>query len=88
MNYTDSIEAEVVEYLQADHVAWESFKVETDLIESGWLDSLLVMDLVRFIQSRFGVTMAPGDINPDNLRSVKCLALYVSGKLAQSSDAA
>ena len=88
MRSADSIEAVLVDYLQADHVAWEAFSVDTDLIESGWLDSLLVMDLVRFVQSRFRVTMAPGDIAPSNLRSIKCLAQYVSGKLSATADAA
>lgn len=88
MSSTDAIEAAVVGYLQAGHVASGSFGVETDLIQSGLLDSLLVMDLVRFIQSRFGVTMSPGDITPKNLRSVHCLALYVSDRLSTLADAA
>jgi acyl carrier protein len=88
MSSVDSIETALVDYLQADHVAWEAFGVETDLIESGWLDSLLVLDLVRFVQSRFAITMTPGDITPGNLRSVKCLARYITGKLTHTADAA
>jgi acyl carrier protein len=88
MNSTDTIEAAIVDYLQTEHIARSSFGVETDLIQAGWLDSLLVMDLVRFVQSRFGVAMAPGDINPDNLRSVRCLARCVSCKLPAMARAA
>ena len=88
MNPAVSIEFVLVEYLQADHAAWGPFGAETDLIESGWLDSLAVMDLVCFIKSRFAVGMAPNDINPHNLRNVKCMARYISERLSQSANAA
>ena len=88
MNSADSIESMLVDYLQTDHLARGPLDVDTDLIVSGWLDSLLVMDLVCFVESRFKIRMAPGDITPRNLRSVKCLARYVSENLAGLADAA
>jgi acyl carrier protein len=84
----DAIESVLVDYLQTNHVGQGPLGVHTDLIDSGWLDSLLVMDLVCFIESRFGVRMTATDISPGNLRNVKCLAECISRKQARSADAA
>lgn len=87
MSFADSIESVLIDYLQSNRVARGSLSATTDLIDSGWLDSLLVMDLVCFIEARYKIETAPADINPSNLRTVKCLASYVSGKLSHSADA-
>jgi acyl carrier protein len=38
----------------------------TDLLDSALLDSLMLTDLVLFIQTEFGVVMGPEDITRDN----------------------
>ncbi len=88
MNPVNSIESTLVEYLRADHAAWGPINAETDLIESGWLDSLAVMDLVCFIKSRFGIGMMPCDISPLNLRNVRCMTRYISERLPRSANVA
>ena len=88
MSSTESIELILVEYLQADHAASGPIKAETDLIDSGWLDSLAVMDLVCFIKSRFGIGMTPDDINPHNLRTAACMTRFISESLSRSAEAA
>jgi acyl carrier protein len=82
MEETASIAADIHDYLrQSAHVNDSSFEIDTDLIETDQLDSLVVMDLVCFVESRFGVRMDPQDVNPRNLQSVGRLARYVHTQL-------
>ncbi len=60
----------------------EAPSAETDLIESGLLDSLLVVELVVALEKRFGVHISFDDIEFDNFRSVKSIAEYASQRAA------
>ena len=84
----DAIRAVLIDYLQATRGTEEPIRGETDLLESGMLDSLLVMDLVCFLEARFQVRMQPSDVRPHNLRSVSRLATYVQERLPRGSNAA
>ena len=48
----------------------------------GIIDSLGVVELVEFVQSRFGVRVDQQEVVPDNFDSVSRLAAYVRRKLA------
>jgi acyl carrier protein len=82
------IERMLVQYLQSHHLVRGPIDRQTDLIESGQLDSMVVMDLVGFVASSFGIEMSPGEISPDNLRSVARLARFVVATSRVSGEAA
>ena len=86
MSTTDEIAAILVDYLRSAPEG--PIDADTDLLHSGRLDSLLVMDLVCFLEIRFRIKMQPADVNPNNLRSVWCLAQYVQARLLGTADAA
>jgi len=88
MNDDRTIERMLVQYLRDHHLVRAPVDRETDLIESGQLDSLVVMDLVCFVASRFGIEMSPREISPDNLRSVERLARFVAENARRSGEAA
>ena len=88
MTNADPIITVLIDYLQSAPGTQDPIRVETDLLESGRLDSLLVMDLVCFLEARFQIRMQPADINPDNLRTVRCLAHYVRTRFSPAADAA
>ncbi len=62
------------------------FSQQTDLQDSddifalGFVNSLFAMQLVTFIESRFGVTIEDEDLDIDNFRSVNALADLVERK--------
>ncbi len=64
------------------------FRKETDLpgaeslIERGIVDSTGVLELVAFLESRFGIEVADGDIVPAHLDSIDAIVRYVAGKTA------
>lgn len=50
------------------------------LIESGIIDSTGVLELVAFLEERFGLTIADADIVPANLDSVNAIAAFAHAK--------
>ena len=46
---------------------------QTDLLENGYLDSILVMDLVALAEKQFAVTIEFDDISPQNFRTILAL---------------
>jgi len=46
------------------------------------IDSTGVLELVGFLQERFGITVDDEDVNQQNLASVNSLVSYVSRKMA------
>ncbi len=55
----------------------EAPSVEVDLMESGLLDSLLLVELMAGIEEEFGVKISFDEIELDNFRSVARIAEFV-----------
>lgn len=53
---------------------------DASLIENDVIDSTGVLELVAFIEERFGVVMADADIVPANLDSLDRIAAFVTAK--------
>lgn len=49
------------------------FKKETNLVDEGILDSLEIVALIVSIEEKFGITINPDDIDPDNFQSVEAM---------------
>lgn len=52
--------------------------VETDLMESGLLDSLTLVELMVGLEEEFGIKISFDEIEIDNFRSVTRIAEFVS----------
>ncbi|NJN55428.1 MAG: acyl carrier protein [Anaerolineae bacterium] len=51
---------------------------DESLLEAGVVDSLGVVELVSFVEEKFGITVPDDDIVPDNFDSVDNLAAYIA----------
>ena len=62
----------------------DGFKYADDapLLQEGIIDSLGVVELVEFVQTRFGVKVEQREVRPDNFDSVVKLAAFVRSKIA------
>ncbi len=49
-------------------------------IEKGIIDSTGVLEIVNFLESRFGVTLADNELVPENLDSIERIARFVTRK--------
>ena len=61
---------------------------DTDLIETGLLDSLGLVELLFAIEQRFGVDLALGELDIENFRSVARIAAFLATQLPADDAAA
>jgi acyl carrier protein len=55
---------------------------EQSFLESGIIDSTGVLELVAFLEQRYGISVGDRELLPENLDSILNVASYVSRKLA------
>ena len=54
---------------------------DEDLVMTGLIDSLGVMQLARFMESAYGIEVGDADIVPENFRTLTCLADFLRGRM-------
>lgn len=58
---------------------------DDNLLESGIIDSLGILDLVSFLEQEFGVVVADDELIPENFQSVDRLRLFVEQKVKEAA---
>lgn len=53
---------------------------EEDIFALGFVNSLLAMQLVAFVEKEFGVRVEDADLDLDNFRSIRAIACLVERK--------
>jgi len=53
---------------------------DTSLLESGILDSLSLLQLVVFLEGRFGITVGDADLLPEHFATVKTICAYLRSR--------
>jgi acyl carrier protein len=56
---------------------------DASFLEEGIIDSMNVMELIMFVEEKFGLEVADEEIVPDNFDSVSKIAAYVRRKTLQ-----
>jgi acyl carrier protein len=57
-------------------------KDDDDVFLLGFVNSLLAMQLVAFVEKEFGITVADDDLELDNFRSINAIASLVERRQA------
>ena len=57
-----------------------ALKDETSLLDTGVIDSTGVLEVISFIESEFGISVADDEMVPSNLESVANITAYVGRK--------
>ncbi len=68
--------------LLSEKVQVEAPAADTDLMESGLLDSLTLVELMTSLEEQFGIHISFDEIEIDNFRSVERIAEFVNQRLA------
>lgn len=76
------VEKELKKYLieRFFHGASDCVKDDEPLFESGIIDSLGVLQLVSFIEDRFGIHVEDEDLVPENFDTIKRIVEFVENK--------
>jgi acyl carrier protein len=59
----------------------ETLSNDTSFLESGIVDSTGVLEIVMFLEQRFGIKVKDEELIPDNLDSIDKVAAFVGRKL-------
>lgn len=76
MANSTALHNQIVQIL-SDKIHVEVPSVETDLMETGLLDSLTLVELMASLEEKFGISISFDDIELDNFRSVERIADFV-----------
>jgi acyl carrier protein len=57
----------------------------TSLLDSGLVDSTGILELISYLESNFGITVADSETLPENLDSIGSIANFVARKKAKGS---
>lgn len=60
---------------------------DASLLDTGTMDSTGVLELIVFIEKRWGITVGDREIHPDYFDSIKRIAAYIERKIEGRSDA-
>jgi acyl carrier protein len=80
----DTVETKIAAYI-ADNILFSKngypYPHDASFLDNGIVDSMNVLELVMFVEEKFGVKVGDADIVPDNFDSVTRLATYIHGKV-------
>lgn len=71
------LETDIVQLVQARGARYTEVTLRTDLLESGLLDSLLLMDLIFHIEEMYGIRFDSNHVNPSNFRTIMDIVSFV-----------
>ena len=87
MHSTD-IQPEIYDFVLENFLFGKADGLSSDdsLVGKGVIDSTGVLELVSFIQQRFGIRMEDQEVIPDNLDSIAKLVAFVTRKRSESEQ--
>jgi acyl carrier protein len=81
----NEITTPVKEFIMSNFLAGEDpeeLTTSTPLITTGLLDSLQRLDLVYFLEERFGITLEAHEVDPSRMDTLEQIARLVEAKMA------
>ncbi|MDP9424451.1 MAG: acyl carrier protein [Actinomycetota bacterium] len=79
---TENAAAAIREWLQENVTGNREVSDDEQLIENGVLTSLQTVELVMFLEDRFGVTVEDEELDEENFASVRTIADLLTSKSA------
>jgi acyl carrier protein len=83
MHSSAGVEAEIRTFLVENFPLYDQANLDRNqsLVESGLIDSLGILELVEFVETRFDLRIPEDELLPENLDSIANISRYLSGKL-------
>ena len=81
----DHIKHQIFEFLTMYSVDSAEIDAQTDLFQAGVLDSLMLMDLVVFIENQWGLLLDASDFSPENFRTIEHIAGLIGSHAIRKS---
>jgi acyl carrier protein len=83
---SEAIEHDIRAFLDENFPLGEGYSLASgdSLLESGVIDSLGVLEVIEFLETRYGVSVPDAEVLPENLDSIDNVTKYVAAKLMES----
>jgi acyl carrier protein len=78
------LERDLMRFVQSRGTRYAQATLQTDLLETGMLDSLLLMDLIFHIEEAYGVRFDGDQVNPSNFRTIEDTVSFVLKQKARA----
>ena len=75
-------------HLLSERIHIEAPSADTDLMESGLLDSLMLVELMSSLEEQFGINISFDEVEIDNFRSARRIAEFVNQRSRPQAAAA
>jgi acyl carrier protein len=82
---SDTIAQEIKDFVVSNFLYGQdgqSLTSDQSFLENGIIDSTGVLELVAFLEERFGIAVADRELLPENLDSVRNASAFVTRKLS------
>jgi methoxymalonate biosynthesis acyl carrier protein len=83
----DETQAKIKEFLSRFFKSHD-LQPDEDIFALGFVNSLLAMQLVAFVEKEFGISVEDGDLDLDNFRSINAISQLISRKAGAATEAA
>lgn len=83
---TDSIASEIRNFIISNFLFGQDdgrVTEEVSFLESGTIDSTGVLELVGFVEQRYGISIGDRELIPENLDSIANVSRFVTRKLEE-----
>ncbi len=83
-----SITPEIRDYIARNFLFSDKgfqYSDDASFLEEGIIDSLGIIELVAFVEKKFGISVADHELLPSNFDSVSKLSSFITSKLADGS---
>lgn len=59
----------------------EYLKDDTQLIENGFIDSMMILSLLAFIEENYGVILSSNELKPENFSTIEKISELIEKKI-------
>jgi len=82
------IESTIENYILSELLPGRKSQIDYNesLISSGVLDSLTLLQLIAFLEEKFGISVDDSEMNPNNFQTIKHMSMFIEGKLGEGRD--
>lgn len=80
--YAVDMKARIRQFVQGNFFVNGALDDGTSLLDKGIIDSTGVLEVIGFIETEFGISVADEEMLPENLDSIAAIAGYVERKRA------
>lgn len=77
----ETIATDLEQFIRSRALGGAPVTRDTDLLATGLLDSMLVIDLIAHVEQAHGVRIDDGEITPEHFRSIGRAAELIKAKL-------